>query len=194
MGARHLRNWALIELHQGKHETELPCLRNRIFGGEDAARRSLVPFYPLNCVAEVEDPVSEEELRDPESATRQLNWPVVVMKHGAATNLTTGSIAEALSVVRRTHGNITFEFEEWCVLGDKEHRDEGQRRMFSAAGDSGSCVFSRSGRIFGISSGGGELDEDVPRNESGYFTPIEWLLDDIRAHGYDVELLDSDWY
>ncbi|RSL61016.1 hypothetical protein CEP54_006492 [Fusarium duplospermum] len=196
MGARHLRNWALIELHQGKHETELPCLRNKIFTGEVRTRPRLISYDRLNHAGEVGDTVAEEELRDPNSATPPLSSPIVVMKHGAATDLTTGSVAEALSIVRRTHGNVTFEFEEWCVLGDKERWDGlGRRKMFSAAGDSGSCVFDQFGRVFGISSGGGELGDDVPRNESGYFTPIEWLLDDIRAHGYDVELLPRglDW-
>ena len=69
---------------------------------------------------------------------------------------------------------------------------EGRREMFSAAGDSGSCVFDSFGRIVGISSGGGR---EVPESDGGYFTPMEWVLADIRAHGYDVELLPLglDW-
>jgi hypothetical protein len=206
MGARHLRDWALIELHQRKHETELTSLRNKIFIGEEGfhacihatprsvfgAQRSSLSFDQLNHAAEVQDTMPEEELRDPKSATPPWDPAIVVMKHGAATGLTIGSVAEAVSVVRRTHGNVTFEYEEWCALGDKERRGEGKRKMFSAAGDSGSCVFDSFGRVVGISSGGGR---EEPESDGFYFTPMEWVLDDIRAHGYDVELLPLglDW-
>ncbi|KAI8716577.1 hypothetical protein NCS52_00951800 [Fusarium sp. LHS14.1] len=200
IGTRHLRDWALIELHQGKHETELTSLRNKIFTGEKGFRdcfcamprsgiglkRSLVSFDRLNHAAEVQDTMPEEELRDPRSATPPWDSAITVIKHGAATGLTIGSVAEAASVVRRTHGNVTLEYEEWCVLKEKGRTGEGRRKMFSAAGDSGSCVFDAFGRVVGISSGGGR---EVPESDGGYFTAIEWMLDDIRAHGYDFELL-----
>ncbi|EEU43714.1 uncharacterized protein NECHADRAFT_82773 [Fusarium vanettenii 77-13-4] len=194
IGTRHLRDWALIELQQGKHETELTSLRNKIFTGEKGfhacfhamprsgigVKRSLVSFDRLNHAAEVQDTMPEEELRDPRSATPPWNSAIMVIKHGAATGLTIGSVAEAASVVRRTHGNVTLEYEEWCVLREKGRMGEGRREMFSAAGDSGSCVFDSFGRVVGISSGGGR---EVPESDGGYFAPMEWVLDDIRAHG-----------
>ncbi|UPK92615.1 hypothetical protein LCI18_003550 [Fusarium solani-melongenae] len=130
MGARHLRDWALIELHQDKHATELTSLRNKIFIGEKgfnacihAMPRSIIGILPsllsfdrLNHAAEVKDTMPEEELRDPRSTTIPWDSAVVVMKHGATTGLTIGSVVEAVSVVRRTRGNVTLEYEEWCVL------------------------------------------------------------------------------
>ncbi|KAJ4184007.1 hypothetical protein NW767_013350 [Fusarium falciforme] len=176
MGARHLRDWALIELHQDKHETWLTSLRNKIFTGEKGfhacvhamprsvigVQGSLLSFDLLNHAAEVQDTMPEEELRDPRSATLPWDSAIVVMKHGVTTGLTIGSVAGAVSVVRRTHGNVTLGYEEWCALREKERMGEGRRKRFSAAGDSGSCVFDSFGRVVGISSGGGR---EVPESD-----------------------------
>ncbi|KAI8663605.1 hypothetical protein NCS57_00962000 [Fusarium keratoplasticum] len=182
MGARHLRDWALIDLHQDKHETGLASLRNKIFTGEKGfhacvhamprsvlgVQGSLLSFDQLNHAVEVQDTMPEEELRDPRSATLPWGSAIVVMKHGATTSLAIGSVAEAVSVVRRTDGNVTLEYEEWCVLREKERMGEGRRKRFSAAGDSGSCVFDSFGRVVGISSGGGR---EVPESNGGLFHP-----------------------
>lgn len=206
IGTRHLRDWALIELHQGKHKTELTSLRNKIFTGEKGnrarfralplsiigAQRRLLYFDQLNHAAEVQDTMPEEELRNRMSATRPWDSAIMVMKHGATTGLTIGSVAPAASIVRQTHGNVTLEYEEWCVLRENEDWSGSRRKTFSAASDSGSCVFDSFGRVVGLSSHG---SSEVPDSDGSYFTPMEWVLDDIRAHGYDVEFLPLgfDW-
>ncbi|KAM0421227.1 hypothetical protein ACHAPT_010947 [Fusarium lateritium] len=180
MSARQLRDWALIELHQGKHAIDLASLSNQVFVGDKALD---------DWISSTPSPVGDAnwmEMRDPKSVTPPWGPTMVVMKHGRTTGFTVGFANEALSLVRRTHGGVTFECEEWCVLGSMDWRGEGPRQAFSAAGDSGSCVFDSMGRVVGILAGGG--GEEF-HNDPTYVTPIEWLLDDIRAHGYDVELL-----
>lgn len=56
------------------------------------------------------------------------------------------------------------------------------RDFFSRDGDSGSCVFDHKGRIGGMLT-------DFGNHDVTYDTPMEWMLEDIRRHGYDGELL-----
>ncbi|KAJ4168831.1 hypothetical protein NW754_010761 [Fusarium falciforme] len=128
----------------------------------EAELQRLKPRIALDEQKLLQDTMPEEELRDPRSATLPWDSAIVVMKHGVTTGLTIGSVAGAVSVVRRTHGNVTLGYEEWCALREKERMGEGRRKRFSAAGDSGSCVFDSFGRVVGISSGGGR---EVPESD-----------------------------
>lgn len=59
---------------------------------------------------------------------------------------------------------------------------------FSRKGNSGSFVFNLQGRIGGILTGGvGDKGRGI--SDTTYVTPIEWLLEDMKVHGYDVQLV-----
>ncbi|WAO96787.1 Hypothetical protein NCS54_01447200 [Fusarium falciforme] len=203
-GRSQCRDWALIELDQEKHETALENLTNRMFCGIAAkngtwiaTKEKLKGSNPLDHyrlkfdsethTLELKRTIAKDIMVAPptESASLQ-EAALVVAKAGRSTGLTIGVANEVVSMKRNLFGNMTFESEEWCILGAKWRSGSG-RGVFSKRGDSGSCVWDMEGRIGGmltrgLEAGNGSLDVS-------YATPIEWLLTDIREQsGLDVEL------
>ncbi|KAF4465762.1 hypothetical protein FALBO_7396 [Fusarium albosuccineum] len=206
MTVRHgtrLRDWALIELHTGKHNTPLHKLSNDVLIGDEAAARSWVTaareveglaaevsvaFDQDSHTAWLEGTIPEEEMRKPQEESRSLgDEAIMVAKHGRSSGFTVGLATRIMSLVREPMDGITFISEEWCIVGQGRGSD-GRRRAFSEEGDSGSCVWDIKRRVGGMLTGGSGRKSNGAFDTS-YATPIEWLLDDIKAHGYDVELL-----
>ncbi|RGP62274.1 hypothetical protein FLONG3_10280 [Fusarium longipes] len=199
-----LRDWALIELDQAKHETPFSAQKNAIVGGHtadilfDKARakelsRDVRRKYPnklqidnnMGTIVLADKCVPDKELRDPEEESMSLDEPAkLVAKFGRSSGLTAGVRNEVKSVKRTIDGAHELISDEWCTMGAKTMGDNS-RLPFSTKGDSGSCIFDMEGRIAGLlTSGkgpGGAYD-------LAYVTPMEWLLHDIRSFGYQVYL------
>ncbi|KAI8411955.1 hypothetical protein FOFC_08568 [Fusarium oxysporum] len=77
--------------------------------------------------------------------------------------------------------------EEWCILGRIKY---GHRKYFFCQGDSGASIMGNDGRVAAMLTYSTQ-DDDQGSNTGihhiSYATPIEWLLEDIRGHGYDLE-------
>ncbi|KAH7170105.1 hypothetical protein EDB81DRAFT_837107 [Dactylonectria macrodidyma] len=198
-----LRDWALIELHAGKYTTPLADLCNQVFVGDaESARRqatealqfegftkiSKMPFDTRSQTVWLQDTISEAEMRKPSEEAGSLDDPaILVAKHGSSTGFTVGLATGIKSLIRQPIGEYDFQSEEWCIIGQKRD-SEGRRIDFSSGGDSGSCVWDSEGRVGGMLTGGNGSGSNGAFDIS-YATPMEWLLDDIKAHGYDVELI-----
>ncbi|KAI1064064.1 hypothetical protein LB506_005669 [Fusarium annulatum] len=87
-----------------------------------------------------------------------------------------------MSVVRRLVDGLPVVSEEWCILGSIRH---GARKNFSTQGDSGASIMGDDGRVAAILTCGAQ-GGNRGIHHILYATPIEWLLEEIRGHGYDV--------
>lgn len=191
-----LRDWALIELHQDKHATPLTSLPNRVYlgpGGQAFIKkralkwtriRRFQAYYDEHGVT-LSGTIPETEMRGPCPSSIDDETGIFVIKYGPASELTTGISNRIKSLTRwPCPGGGEYRSEEWCIVG---HGRGDDRVAFSADGDSGSCVFDIQGRVGGMLTGG--LGREDFGHDVSYVTPMEWLLEDIRRHGYDVELL-----
>ncbi|KAF5243814.1 hypothetical protein FANTH_8008 [Fusarium anthophilum] len=170
-GAPRLRNWALVELNQDKHETVFSEMRNMVVASpragrelwrvlndelDDEDRRRVekqLPFHHINTY-DLTRTVQEFEIKIPNEASRSLEnqRAMVVAKFGRSTSLTFVVANEVKSVCRVPVLGQEFISEEWCILG---HKKRGQcRRPFSEDGDSGSCILDMYGRVGGMLTGG----------------------------------------
>ncbi|KAM5347227.1 hypothetical protein ACJ41O_010232 [Fusarium nematophilum] len=199
-GGPRLRDWALIELHQGKHSTPLDELRNRVLvGNAELARKQMmkakiaegldvkvvIPDFFTHTVP-LAGTISEAEMKNPREEAKTIDEPaILVAKYGRTTNFTVGLANNVKSLTRKPIGGTTFLSEEWCIIGQR--RVNGRRVDFSWDGDSGSCVWDLGGRIGGMLTGGNG-DKTNGGFDVSYVTPIEWLLKDIKDKGFDVEL------
>lgn len=133
--------------------------------------------------------MSEAEVRCPEFEFAVPGKAVVdedfmrVCMYGSASGASHGVTNTARSVVRRFVDGVPVVSEEWCILGSIQH---GARKHFSAQGDSGASIIGDDGRVAAILTCGGQGGNRGIHHIS-YATPIQWLLEDIRGHGYDVE-------
>lgn len=206
-GSQRLRDWALIDLHQDKHNTNLDRLQNRAMitrWVEEDLRNTVRAEFGESVGHELEidgsqtvrltGTITEEEIyttrlqRESQSLDAKA---IMVLKYGRKTGLTVGLANQVKSVLRfpredDPNGQLS---EEWCIVGSKKSRWNPDC-TFSEPGDSGACVWDIRGRIGGmITSGlGHELRKTL---DVTYATPIEWLMEDIRSHGFDVELVLS---
>ncbi|KAF4467626.1 hypothetical protein FALBO_5494 [Fusarium albosuccineum] len=185
-------DWALIEIHQSKYEQAVGSLTNKsvMSNLNDKSRRltsSMVrgleeDFFEMGKELELWGLITEAEMNAPATNNRSksLEDPVlVVAKRGQVSGLTIGCANEVRSVTRVTDGEADYISEEWCIT----HIDGCSH--FSEPGDSGACVFGLDGRIGGmITSGNGNRVPDIT-----YATPMEWLLEDIKASGFTVTVL-----
>lgn len=99
-----------------------------------------------------------------------------------STQFTIGLANQVASLTGEPIDGIFFTSEEWCILGQKKYRDD-RRESFSTLGDSGSCVWDVQSRISGMLTS---------VSDTTFVTPIGWLLEDMRAYGYDVELVGEE--
>ncbi|RBA21287.1 hypothetical protein FPRO05_07601 [Fusarium proliferatum] len=202
-GADRLRDWALVELHQDKHETVFSEMRNLVVAGPQARQQLWkVLFDELNNehrirvenqlsvhhtnTYDLTRSVQEFEMRSPNETSQGLDESaMVVAKFGRTTGLTFGVANEVKSVSRTVAPGQEFISEEWCILG---HKQKGQNRQpFSSDGDSGSCILDMYGRIGGLLTGGKPPKDG--NTDITYATPIEWLLKDIKQEsGFNVKL------
>ncbi|KAF5022229.1 hypothetical protein F66182_5744 [Fusarium sp. NRRL 66182] len=201
----YIRDWALIELHQGKHETPLSSLKNSVIVGQHCLEdisdaiadegyakepdvlEYVLPFDRHTRTVELSGTISEHEMMNPAFEFKSFEGKaMLVAKYGPRSGLTIGLANTVKSVLRHLTEGPGVLSDEWCIVG---HKKSGHlRECFSIEGDSGACVWDFNGRIGGImTSGVARGSEDGL--DTTYATPIEWLLEDIRNHGYDVELV-----
>ncbi|KPM42709.1 hypothetical protein AK830_g3854 [Neonectria ditissima] len=186
-----LRDWALIELHPGKHTSPLTKLYNQVSATSEGWHRlwhaTAIECVPSRVTAlpnmdrdtiELQGTLPETEMKAPNGG----NPAIIVAKHGKSTGFTIGLANSVMTLRRETIADKQCISEEWCILGQKTE-STSRRLDFSDVGDSGACVWDTQARIGGMITGGDGGDIT-------YTTPIEWLLEDIRSYGYDVELCE----
>ncbi|VUC34496.1 unnamed protein product [Clonostachys rosea] len=194
-GSVRLRNWALVELHPDKHQTDIRDLKNVVALSLTDLRAITVAaateihkydysLFDLEGLLQLEGIVHEDEIRRPRTMSKNKEPVMVVAMFGPSSERSIGLSNSIMSVTRSVVNGRVEKSEEWCILCRKEvyGRDKG---YFSEPDDLASCVWDTSGRVAGIlSAGNGAGIHDVT-----YATPIEWLLHDIRTQsGIDVEL------
>ncbi|KAF5610120.1 uncharacterized protein FSUBG_3352 [Fusarium subglutinans] len=208
----HFRDWALIELDQKKHQTPLKKLTNKVPEMRRAIGRYqfmlweyVIPgrkrmhFSLAGCDTFTQTGVMPEaEMRCPDFEFVVTGKTAVdeefmrVCMYGSASGVSHGVTNTARSVVRRFVGGVPMVSEEWCILGPIQHE---KRKHFSKQGDSGASIMADDGRVVAILTcgGSGALGCNRGIHDVSYATPIEWLLEDIRGHGYDVEWMGKEF-
>lgn len=193
--ARWLRNWALIELSPNHHQTQLSTLRNKVFVESLSSFLHIADRAKLSSRADLlvegdaifleNAVVPVEELFSPPGDTDDPDTePLVVVKYDAMDGLTFGLGNTLKSLVRYSDTGREFISEEWCITSATS-ADEYQV-AFSLKDDSGSCLWDRERRVAGILTTG---CGNKKVNDVTYAQPMENLLVDIRAHGFDVSLV-----
>ncbi|KAF4448355.1 hypothetical protein F53441_8230 [Fusarium austroafricanum] len=114
---------------------------------------------------------------------------MTVLMYGSQSNLSIGVANNSRSVIRRIVDGKPVITEEWRILGSL--RDPYGRRGFSTQGDSGACIMTMDGRAAAMLTRGAGANDESDHHIS-YATPIEWILEDIRGYGYDVEWLGEE--
>ncbi|CAG9936793.1 unnamed protein product [Clonostachys rosea f. rosea IK726] len=197
-GQARSRDWALIELHPGKHPSKLSELQNIVTLAESdtlllrqITREEIPDFrFSLHMLLDplrLNNVLSEHEIQHPTTLDKHGDPRLIVAKFGHTTDLTVGVSNPIKSVTREVITGKVVISEEWCIVGRKQDENKKGRLGFSAGGDSGSCIWDMSGRIAGILTGG-PTNRGI--NDVTYATPIEWILDDIRVQaGFEVELV-----
>ncbi|KAJ9414973.1 hypothetical protein QL093DRAFT_2105520 [Fusarium oxysporum] len=161
-----LRDWALVELAQDSFTTKLRSLPLR-------------PRWPVGYAFSASNELAIGPIIIPGS--EQDPPGLVVLKHGRTTGFTIGRANGVHSVLRHAF-EIAEEVisSEWCIVG--------LGNAFSDRGDSGAVVFDLEGRVGGMITAGLRKQDNADGFDVTYATPMQWLLDDIKRHGYDVEL------
>lgn len=194
--AKWLRNWALIELLPSHHQSQLSALRNKVFVESLSSFLHIADRAKMSSRADLlvegdaifleKTVVPVEELFTPPGDTDDPDTePLLVVKYDAMDGLTFGLGNTLKSVVRYTGtGGREFISEEWCITSATS-ADEYQM-AFSLKDDSGACLWDKERRVAGILTAGcgNNKVSDVT-----YAQPVESLLADIRAHGFDVSLV-----
>ena len=139
--------------------------------------------YPQDGLLQANGVVQDDEFRDPQHLDVHGEKCLLVVKNGLITGTTVGRVNGLESFIR-TYDDDGVEHTsiEFAVLPyDKK------RGKFSGAGDSGSIVLARDGRIVGILTGGagptGEID-------ISYLTPYWWVEQQIKAKYPDCFLYE----
>ncbi|KAF5637951.1 hypothetical protein F52700_4654 [Fusarium sp. NRRL 52700] len=204
------RDWALIELDQKKHETlvkklanKLPARLHALFAHPEfmlqhdvilGRKRMHFGIAGLDTFTQT-GVMPEAEMRCPDFESKVTGKTAIdedfmrVCMYGSASGASHGVTNTARSVVRRVVGGVPMVSEEWCILGSIQYE---KRKYFSQQGDSGASIMGDDGRVAAILTCGarGAIGET---HHISYATPIEWLLEDIRGHGYDVEWMGKEF-
>ncbi|RPD77947.1 hypothetical protein L226DRAFT_611127 [Lentinus tigrinus ALCF2SS1-7] len=133
---------------------------------------------PVDDLRKLEGVISDKELRNPPVFTRYGERCFAVVKdRGTVTGMTFGRASGVMSFVREYLDNDeTRTSKEWAVLPHSH-----KAGPFAAPGDSGAVIVDGAGRIGGLLTGGaGDADSfDVT-----YATPMEWLMERVKASGF----------
>lgn len=139
--------------------------------------------YPKDGLLQAYGVVKDAEIRDPQHLDVNGEKCLLVVKHGLATRTTVGR-TNGLDSFTRTYDEYGIKHTsiEIAVLPyDKKHG------KFSNAGDSGSIVLARDGRIVGLLTGGaGATDE----TDITYLTPYWWVEKQVKAKFPDCFLYE----
>ncbi|EWG53905.1 hypothetical protein FVEG_17190 [Fusarium verticillioides 7600] len=170
------RDWALIELDQKKHQTLV-----KEFG---------------NTVPETLSPVFKEP--------QYMHWEdfnpgrmrAICVVPGAHIYTQAGVMSETemrcpdfdFAVPGKTV--VDEDFMGVCMYGSASGASHGVTNT-ARHGDSGASVMGDDGRVAAILTSGAQGSNRGIHHIS-YAAPIEWLLEDIRGHGYDVEWMGKE--
>jgi hypothetical protein len=139
--------------------------------------------YPLYGLLQAHGVVEDAEIRDPKNLDITGEACLFVVKKGLTTKTTVGR-ANGLDSFTRTYdeSGIKQTSLEIAVLSyDNKHG------KFSDAGDSGSIVLARDGRIVGLLTGGAGLTD---KNDITYITPYWWIEKQVKTKFPDCFLYD----
>ena len=117
--------------------------------------------------------VQDDEIQNPQHLDVHGERCLLVLKNGSTTGTTVGRAngLESFTRIYDEHGINHTSIEIAVLPYDKTCK-------FSDAGDSGSIVLARDGRIVGILTGGaGPID----RTDITYITPYWWIEKQIKA-------------
>ncbi|KAG9501873.1 hypothetical protein J7337_007571 [Fusarium musae] len=202
------RDWVLIELDQKKHQTLVKEFGNTVpetlspvfmepqfmlWDYFNPGRKRTICLVPGAHIYTQTGVMPEAEMRCPDFGFAVPGKTVVgedftrICMYGSASGARHGVNNTARSV-RRIIGDFLIVSEEWCILDSIECE---KREPFSRQGDSGASVMGDDGRVAAILTSGAQGGNQGMHHVS-YATPIEWLLDDIRGHGYDVEWMGKE--
>jgi hypothetical protein len=194
--AEWLRDWALIELLPSRHQAQLSELKNKVFvesiyslihiSNRAKMRSGAMLLVDHDGVLLEKTVVPMEKLfTPPDDADDPDKKALIVMKYDATEGLTFGLSNTLKSIIRHTGiGGREFISEEWCITSATPANE--RQIAFSLKGDSGSCIWDKQHRVAGIMTAGCGMNGI---NDVTYAQPIERLLADIRAHGFDVSLV-----
>jgi len=127
--------------------------------------------------------VQDNEIHNPQHLDVHGEKCLPVVKNGLTTGTTVGRTngLESFTRIYNEYGIKQNSIEIAVLPYDRAHG------TFSAAGDSGSIVLSRDGRIVGILTGGvGPTDE----TDISYLTPYWWVEQEIKAKYPDCFLYE----
>ncbi|KIY64744.1 hypothetical protein CYLTODRAFT_401450 [Cylindrobasidium torrendii FP15055 ss-10] len=189
-------DWALIELYNEKIDWTT-FKGNKVWVADNLSTadygRMMFPQpqdrkdykYPPDGLLQAFGIVQDAEMRNPQHLDVHGEKCLLVVKNGLTTGTTIGRLngLESFTHVYNKEYDISQKSLEIAVLPyDNAHG------KFSEAGDSGSVVLDRDGRIVGILTGGsGAADE----TDTAYLTPYWWVEKQVKdkfpgAFLYDV--------
>ena len=124
--------------------------------------------YPEDGLLQAYDFVRAAEMRNPQQLDVHGEKCLLVVKNGLTTGTTVGRVngLESFRRVYEEDGSSHRSLEIDVLPYDKRHG------KFSDAGDSGSVVLDRGGRIVGIITGGSDIT---------YLTPYWWVEEQVKA-------------
>ncbi|KAJ7639371.1 hypothetical protein FB45DRAFT_425603 [Roridomyces roridus] len=144
-------------------------------------------FAPEGMLLPLKDHVPEAELRNPRDLDIHKTKTLLAVKNGHSTGTTFGRINGLESVTRNYHEHgISQRAFQFLVCGYDTSRDD--KAIFSDAGDSGSCVVGRDGRLIGMLTGGRGATDDM--TDKSYITPYYALKTAVEKIFSGCELLD----
>ncbi|KAG0133745.1 hypothetical protein HOY82DRAFT_516867 [Tuber indicum] len=178
-------DWALIELYDEKVDWST-FKGNKVYVGGNLSigdfGSTMFPqpmdrvnyCYPEDGLLQAYGVVQDDEIRNPQHLDVHGEKCLLVVKNGLATGTTVGRCNGLESFTRNySDYGINQTSVEIAVLPyDKTHG------KFSDAGDSGSIVLARDGRIVGILTGGGGPTSET---DTSYLTPYWWVEQQVKA-------------
>ncbi|KAL6308599.1 hypothetical protein BKA93DRAFT_725412, partial [Sparassis latifolia] len=179
------KDWALIELYNDKIDwTTFKDNKLWVGGNLSISEYGNMMFpqpqdrqnysYPKDGLLQAYDFVRDAEMRNPQQLDVHGEKCLLVVKNGLTTGTTVGRIngLESFLHVYEDYG-ISHKSLEIAVLPyDKTHG------KFSDAGDSGSVILDRGGRIVGIVTGSSGLADET---DTTYLTPYWWVEEQVKA-------------
>ncbi|KAF9049012.1 hypothetical protein BJ165DRAFT_1580826, partial [Panaeolus papilionaceus] len=199
---QYTRDLCVVELYKEKFKN---LIGNTFWAGlEDAFpsnRKSQylsVPVRVLNGLVGLRGILTTDQLNDPTSTERfrfdftpqSEHPPRRVVKRGAKTNTTVGTLSRYMSHVRKYSmlgGHMDslelpiMNFDNWSRNGNS-----GDGDPFCEEGDSGSVVFTPKGEFVGLLNGGTSMGFSAC--DIGYATPFEWVWEQVLKEFPGAEL------
>jgi len=137
--------------------------------------------YPLDRLLKVNEIIPDSDMRKLPMVDDNDQKCLIVLKRGNGTGLTLGRANGIKSFTRSYFHNTPPKVsKEWAILPYNE-----KLSPFAAPGDSGAAIIDCLGRLGGLLTGGSGV------SESGlivYTTPVSFILENLKAHGYNVSI------